>query len=145
MNQKKVPVPVCVSFRGTLAALQRGTLTEADLDRALFYFGCTKVHAITPGSRGETVEPEVRMNGGANHQLLVAALEKAEASGRVAWRTAEESNSLAVLHALMVKNGVRPGRNPERHFVGCYGNGNYELVVDACGNAELSKDVTVIR
>lgn len=94
-----------ISFTGTLNALCFKTISPEALETGLFYFGCTRDHAITPGAKGEGIESIVRCRKDL-HQLLVQALLKAETEGRVAWRQNDQPNSFAELNALLQANGV---------------------------------------
>lgn len=98
-----------VSFTTTLRALKDGSVTENDLDTAIFYFGCCREHALDPW-KDEANEilwffrDDVE-KGRAIHARLVAAIEKAEVEKRIAWRTREERSSYKVLNSLLVANG----------------------------------------
>ena len=79
------------SFTSALFGLQRGEVTQEQLDTGLFFFGCSRGHAANPGALGEYSElRSVVRNVGeekANeiHQQLWAAIVKAESEDRAVW------------------------------------------------------------
>ncbi len=98
-----------VSFTGLLGGLYHGTVTAEDLDKGIFYFGCTKKHVtnIWDESTNEILwfwkkDPK---EGRRVYQKLFWAVELAEVLGRVKWREQGESNSYEGLSALLVKCG----------------------------------------
>lgn len=97
-----------ISFTGTMYALRSGRVNGDDLSTGLFVFGCARDHAITPGAHGEYVE-EVVIERPDLHEQLVAALVKAEAEGRVRWRSLEAGNaSFELVSDLLTSNGYKP-------------------------------------
>lgn len=103
-----------VSFTGSLGAMKSGKLTAADLDTAIFYFGCCREHAIDPwkeeGHGNEVLwffRDDVE-KGREVHAKLVAAIEKAEAEGRCAWRQKGEGQSYEALNDLLAANDIAP-------------------------------------
>lgn len=98
-----------LSFTSALFALKTGKLTSEDLETALFYFGCTRDHALNPGSKGETNELTWVSNDESEqmriHETLVQGVLKAENAGRIVWRTPDESNSFEALNSLLETNG----------------------------------------
>jgi hypothetical protein len=96
-----------VSFTSVLYALKNGRVTETDLQKGLFVFGCTRDHAINPGAQEEFVERVVKERPDI-HQMLVKALLRAEADGRVNWRSATDNNvTYEMVDDLLVRNGYR--------------------------------------
>lgn len=104
-----------VSFTGLLYAIERGGITESDLDDALFYFGCTREHAMNPGANGETNEldwavrkldlDEAEAKRQRIHGIVTRSLEKAEKDGRAAFRALNVGNSIEQLNGLLSENG----------------------------------------
>jgi hypothetical protein len=99
-----------LSFTGTLSALKTGRVTEQDLASGLFYFGCTRDHALHPwnGMRNEVLgvfhdDPE---RGRTVHGKLAEALVKGEGEGRVMWRDFEGPQSYEVVNQLLTNNGA---------------------------------------
>lgn len=98
-----------LSFTDTLFALAHGSVTLDDLATGLFYFGCTRVHALEPW-KSDTNEiawafredPEL---GLIVHAWLVAALLHGETEGRVIWREVDAQCSYEELSALLECNG----------------------------------------
>lgn len=121
-----------VSFTRTISFLVRGKITAEDLENGLFYFGCRRVHAYEPwldGPNANELEWDSPEESKAAHVLLVAALTKAEAEGRGAWR--ETRTSYEQLLALLAANGVD-----------CTGVDRDALGTDYCcpGVTDLMKD-----
>lgn len=82
--------PLVLSWSRVLVGLFSGRLEIADLDGAVFYFGCTRSHAFDPAGGGTNELTEIAkadpIRGRQVHAALMAEVEKAEAAGRVAWR-----------------------------------------------------------
>ncbi len=100
-----------ISFTSTVSALARGTISRDDFKNGLFYFGCTRTHAINPGENGE-VDETTWATGDITKQaeikaLLRKELEAAEAQGRVEWRTVDGINSFDQLNKLLAQNGAQ--------------------------------------
>ena len=74
------------SYTTLLLLLARGRVSQEDLDQGLYFFGCTREHALNPGKAGERDEREGLGEAGmvAHRQLLEAVL-AAEAQGRCRW------------------------------------------------------------
>ena len=73
-----------VSLTGAINALKFGKITLADLN-GLFVLGCSRDHALYPGTQeGDFTEPSIR-NYPAEYQHVLEALIRAEASNRVRW------------------------------------------------------------
>lgn len=98
-----------ISFTGVLYAIHNGRLTEEDLADALFYFGCTRQHALNPGAEGEANElewvSEDRPEQERVHQILTNAILEAEKDGRIVWRAVGSPNTFEQLNALLEANG----------------------------------------
>lgn len=110
MNRK-----LFVSFTALLREMKNDRVTEKDLERGLFYFGCTRRHAFEPGTQGESNELmwifKDTDEAQATHQVLLKYVQKAEADGRCVWREADQMNSYEQLNALLVKHGYSYDRN----------------------------------
>ena len=109
MNRK-----LFVSFTALLRYMRDDKVTEKDLERGLFYFGCTRDHAFNPGHSGESNElPWIFKDpteAQATHQVLLKYVEKAEKEGRCIWREPHEMNTYEQLNALLVKHGYSHDR-----------------------------------
>lgn len=107
---------VVISFSGALHGIKRGELTEARLNKALFYLGCTREYAFEPwkpNPDGKVFNDlqfvsDDKAEQERVHGIMVRALRKAEAEGRITWRTLDEHNSYEALNAMLEKNGIRP-------------------------------------
>lgn len=110
MNRK-----LFVSFTALLREMKNDRVTEKDLERGLFYFGCTRRHALEPGTQGESNELmwifKDTTEAQATHQVLLKYVLKAEKDGRCVWREADQMNSYEQLNALLVKHGYSYDRN----------------------------------
>src|SRR5208282_1806122 len=110
MNRK-----LFVSFTALLKAMRDDKVTEKDLERGLFYFGCTRRHAFEPGAQGDSNELEWFFKDAteatATHQVLLKYVEKAEKDGRCVWREASQPNTYEQLNALLVKHGYSYNRD----------------------------------
>jgi len=104
-----------VSFTALLRHMRDDLVTEKDLDRGLFYFGCTRDHAFNPGANGESNELSWIFKDDdvatGTHQVLLRYVEKAEKNGRCIWREAKDMNSYRALNDLLVANGYSYDRN----------------------------------
>jgi hypothetical protein len=104
MNRK-----LFVSFTALLKAMRDDKVTEKDLERGLFYFGCTRRHAFEPEAQGDSNELEWFFDDAteatATHQVLLKYVEKAEKDGRCIWREPNTVCSYEQLNALLVKHG----------------------------------------
>jgi hypothetical protein len=102
------PRNLYLSFTSLLHAMSRGKVTTRDLNRGLFYFGATQLYLLSPAAEeyrwafGHDVAAASRA-----HETLKAALRRAEASGRVAWRPVGEPNTFDQLNALLARSGYR--------------------------------------
>lgn len=108
-----------ISFTGTMYALQYGRVNRDDLNTGLFVFGCTRDHAMAPGSRGEHVENIIVMRPDL-HGLLVAALLQAEVNERVHWRTGDQRSSFAMIDDLLIKNEYKALAKDDSNSDYCY-------------------------
>ena len=109
-----------VSFTGLLYALDRGEISQEQLDNGLFFLGCKREHALAPGATGGEFSEVSYMGlthdgltrrGNDPHELhrqLVEALLKAETEGRVAWRSkAAEDRDILILQEFLNRHGVQ--------------------------------------
>jgi hypothetical protein len=97
-----------ISFTGTMYALESGRINFDNLATGLFVFGCTRDHAITPGSNSEYVE-RIVIERADHHKQLVEALLKAETEGRIRWRSLEAGTaSFDLVDDLLTSNGYQP-------------------------------------
>lgn len=100
-----------LSFSALLGQIVDGNVTQDDLDKGLFMFGCTRTHAIDPGAHNET--DERTWNKGRNAEAypsLLAALLAAEADGRAAWCRPDMQTRrppVLVLNELLEKQGMQ--------------------------------------
>lgn len=103
-----------VSFTGLLYGLQRNAVSQADLDNGVFYFACTRDHAVKPWESDynelnifEREDGSLDGDAAATaHRLVIAAVTKAEREGRIAWRpNAETPNNFRQLNDLLAANG----------------------------------------
>ena len=110
MNQKQRKL--FVSFTSLLRELKQGTITQADLDSGLYYFGCIREHAVDPW-QDDTNEVQWFFKGDMDrgrqvHEQLKEAVLKAEQEGRIVFRSLEDYNTYEQLNALLVANGYEP-------------------------------------
>lgn len=99
-----------VSFSGTVMALKLERVTVDDLDNGLFFFGCSRAHAIDPGAHGESVASIVRQNPEL-HATLAGSVLFAESQGRVRWHKSDEGEILGgyeLIDELLVANSCKP-------------------------------------
>jgi len=103
-----------VSFTALLRNMRDDTVTEKDMERGLYYFGCTRDHAFNPGRSGEINELtwmfKDTAEATATHQVLIKYVEKAEKDGRCVWRSSDTPNTYEQLNALLVKHGYSYNR-----------------------------------
>ena len=128
-----------ISFTGTIAALESGRVHVDSLDNGLFVFGCTREHAINPGSLGEHVEDCVKKSPHL-HTLLASALLNAEAQGRVRWRTLRQNMSFELVNDLLTAHGHAPLISHEQAYGenSCIGSDYcYPAVQDRCLDLEV--------
>ena len=99
-----------VSFTTLLGAIAGNAVSQEDLDTGLFYFGCVRSHAFTPGAEAEFDERvSLKERGAPAHEKLIAALTKAEAEGRCRWHRPDNHTRLApytLLNELLEANGI---------------------------------------
>lgn len=96
-----------VSFSSLMSRLASKKVKWVDVDRGLFYFGCTREHVMEPGAGGEYMETVITENPDILKRLQ-KAVRKAENEGRVSWRKRQEYNNYAQLNELLVGNGFKP-------------------------------------
>ncbi len=108
-------VRLFISFSGVLKALRSGRVTAEDLEQGLFVFGRPRDHVFSPGSSGEYVEDVVRERPEL-HELLLEALIRAEADGRVRWRSRESNTTFELVDELLTANGYKPLARGGRHY-----------------------------
>ncbi len=102
-----------VSFTALLRNMRDDLVTEKDLERGLFYFGCTRSHAFEPSSGGSNELMWIfkdTTEATATHQVLLKYVEKAEKDGRCVWRSADQFNTYEQLNSLLVKNNLSYNR-----------------------------------
>jgi hypothetical protein len=102
-----------ISFSGILKHVQSGMLNLENMSTALFYFGCTRDHAMNPWnpdidgkvyneldwiSEDDTEQRRV-------HGILKEALSKAEEEGRARFRKIGEPTNYESLNELLTANG----------------------------------------
>lgn len=101
-----------LSFTATLRGLDTGEVTPLDLKRGLFYFGCTRKHAMFPGADKETNEVnwffKNKQQAANRHGLLRQFLQKAEREGRAAYRQKGKLNNFEELNKLLMANCYKP-------------------------------------
>ena len=94
-----------ISFVGTMEALKSGRVVVDDLNSALFAFSSARQHVLAPDASRHYVDEIVKERPDL-HKLLVEALQKAEAEGRVRWRADYESNgSFRLVNDVLSANG----------------------------------------
>lgn len=97
-----------VSFTGLLGGIYHGTVTAEDLDKGIFYFGCTARHVegIWEESTNEILWFwKDHEEGRRVHTMILGAIEKAEREGRIKWRVVGECGSYDGLSELLMANG----------------------------------------
>jgi len=100
-----------LSFTGTLRDVARGAISVEDLQTALYFFGCTREHAMRPGASGEADERKWFDGAEDAHRHIVLALEHAEKNGRCRWQRPVPSlqlNRLEELNWLLMTAGFAP-------------------------------------
>ncbi|WP_150126572.1 hypothetical protein [Burkholderia cenocepacia] len=100
-----------LSFTGTLRDVARGAISVEDLQTALFFFGCVREHAFSPGANGETDERKWFEGAEDAHKHLVPALEYAERNGRCRWHRPVSNlrlNRMEELNWLLMSSGYAP-------------------------------------
>lgn len=130
-----------ISFTSLLRLVARNEVTAEDLDQGLFYFGCWREHAMNPGGRREFDERTLNPDYVAAHEVIKAAVLRAEPEGRVDWHNGPNrtGSPWSRLDGLLSKNGVpllkhRPTTDPWAHY-------SYPLVRDLITEAELPVEV----
>ena len=113
-----------ISFTGTLQALQSGRVDSHDLESGLFCFDCFRAQALATAAEDENVESIVRERPDL-HKLLIAALIKAEAFGRIRWFDDFEDSSFELVNLLLVGNGYNRLTSVKGEKAYCY---NYQAV-----------------
>lgn len=121
-----------VSFSSLLREVSAGTVTPADLQQGLFFFGCMREHALDPGAAGET--DERNWNQGKYAQAYPAikeALLAAEQDGRAAWHKVRKpvDGAWRILDRLLEANGFAPLQHINTFSHYCY-PGVRELVAE---------------
>lgn len=81
-----------LSYSALLKRVADGSVTQADLDEGLFYFGCCREQVFTEATDDAAVR-------------IMDAVRKAESAGRVAWRTRFGGNTYRDLGCLLLGNG----------------------------------------
>ena len=98
-QERQEKMKVFASFTATLREMHGGTVTQGDLDAGLFWFNCSREHALRPweDTTNEVLwfwrKPQAREQGAEAHRRLVAALLAAERDGRALWRDADPVES----------------------------------------------------
>lgn len=117
------------SFTGLLHNLAAGSVSQEDLDTALFFFGCARIHALAPWEPTEhgNVVNEITWafkkdmaRGEKEHARLVDAILRAEHDGRVRWIKTETGRSMSREEesAAMIELCQTHGVNlPEEHGI----------------------------
>lgn len=81
-----------LSYSALLKLVADGSVTQADLDGGLYYFGCGRDQVFAPWTEDAP-------------KRVMAAVEKAEREGRVAWRPRFGTNNYQDLGVLLLMNG----------------------------------------
>lgn len=109
-----------VSFTRLLHAIAANSVSQADLDTGLYYFGCVKLHAYDPAAENAFDERvALKEKGQPAHEKLVEALRRAEAEGRCRWHRPTAGQSLPAyeeLDVLLTANGLKALSTPERRL-----------------------------
>jgi hypothetical protein len=98
-----------LSFSGLLCAIVRNEVSQEELGTALFYFGCTRAHALNPGDVGEFDERITYRESGPIAQGTLRALDKAELTGRCRGHRPDDGIALPaypLVDELLVADGV---------------------------------------
>lgn len=103
-------IPLAISFSGLLQQMAKNVVLPEDLGGAIFYFGCTREHAMRRSSVERhlgyweelTYERRTEL-----HQQLCELIRQAEAEKRIAWRKGSQS-SWEELNALLQSRNLPP-------------------------------------
>lgn len=138
--------PLVISFGSTLRSMAEGRIAAADLVGAIFYLGCTRQHAMSAKAALREFDNYRTDNKRLMelYQQFRAALEDAEAHGRVAWREIMEPNSWKQLNDLLESLG-QPTIVPVDHDYPKRGRYCYPGVDEAVRVQELPYRVIWIR
>jgi hypothetical protein len=112
-----------VSFSSLLREVGTGSVTPADLQQGLFFFGCMREHALDPGAAGEADERAWNKGKFAvAYPLIKAALLEAEKDGRAAWHKVRKpvDGAWRVLDNLLGANGFSPLQHRDYYTNYCY-------------------------
>ena len=99
-----------------LRKIYDGEITEADLTDALFHFGCMRKHAMNFNRKDHSgtqwanearwlFPDEPAKVQRARWMIIVNAVKKAEAEGRIVWRSKKCPQTFSGLSTLLAKNG----------------------------------------
>lgn len=81
-----------LSYSALCKAVTNSTVTQAELDGGLYYFGCCREQVFAPWTEDAP-------------KRIMAAVEKAEAEGRIIWRPRFGGNTYGQLGELLLCNG----------------------------------------
>lgn len=109
-----------LSYSALLKSVSNGSVTQADLDSGLYYFGCCREQVFAPWTED------------APKRIMAAAL-KAEAEGRIIWRTRFGGNTYQQLGELLLCNGY--------DAVATHDTYNYGIAVERVRQAGLPLEV----
>ena len=109
-----------LSYSALMKSVTNGSVTETDLAEGLFYFGCGREQVFAPWTEDAP-------------KRIMAAVEKAEKEGRVAWKPRFGGNSYEQLNELFSLNGFAP--------IATYDVYNYGIIADRVRQAGLDLQV----
>jgi hypothetical protein len=109
-----------LSYSALLKGVSNGSVSQTDLDEGLFYFGCCREQVFAAW----TDEAPLR---------IMTAVQKAEANGRIIWRTRFGGNTYQQLGELLLTNGF--------DAVATYDTYNYGIAAERVRQAGLALEV----
>lgn len=90
-----------LSYTRLISQVQRGILTEDNLENALFHFGCSREHVFRPTNKELEVACEDFHERALIYRKIIKAMLSAEAEGRVHYGAGQHENSYESLNAFL--------------------------------------------
>lgn len=93
-----------LSYTKLTVQVQKGILTEEDLENALFHLGCSREHVFRPTNEELQTACEDFHEKALVYRKIIKALLSAEAEGRVRYSTDQHENSYESVKEFLVKH-----------------------------------------